>query len=79
VFNTAEELIHYMSQPVPYEERPHYDMKPFPDFPAGRGWRRKAAEMLVRGEGWVPSGAIVDGKLLNMSELVEHVHGEPKR
>jgi hypothetical protein len=54
-------------------------MKPFPDFPAGRGWRRKAAEMLVRGEGWVPSGAIVDGKLLNMSELVEHVHGEPKR
>ena len=50
VFATPEELIEYMSQPVPDADRKHWDEGPFPSHPRGQGWNRDLAERFVRAE-----------------------------
>ena len=68
VFRTAEELIAYMSQPVPFGDRPHYDPSPYPTTPWDKGWRRNVAEAFVREEGWCPSGVFFAGGEVNPAE-----------
>lgn len=56
VFATADELIAYMCQPdlTPRSyQAPR--VQPYPDLPAGKGWRREAAERLVKVTGSQPS------------------------
>jgi hypothetical protein len=55
VFATAEELIEYMSQPVPRDEQGPYDPGEYPEMPGGKGWRHELAEKFVKGPGWAPT------------------------
>ena len=73
VFDTDDALIDWMSQPVPMKDRPYYDPSPYPDHPKAQGWQRKAAEGLVKGLGWIPSGGgLAGGPTFTTAELVEH-------
>lgn len=65
VFATADELIDWMSQP---DDR---GGDRYPSHPWGQGWKRETAERFVRGAGWMPSAAIMDGKMLTADEMVE--------
>jgi hypothetical protein len=76
VFASAEELIEWMSQPVPLKDRPSYDPEPYPRMPAGQGWRRETAERLVKGTGWIPSMVMVGGRILSTAEMVEELNSE---
>ncbi len=60
VFATAEELIDWMCQPVPWAQRPHWEPNPFPAMPWAQGWRREVAEPFVKSVGWAPS-MVIDG------------------
>lgn len=73
VFATAEELIDWMSQPVPEADRPHWDRSPFPANPRAQGWKRSTAERFVRGPGWIPSGMIIGGRMLDADEMVSNL------
>ncbi len=68
VFATPEELIEFMSQPVPVSKRPHYDPSPFPRMPWAQGWKRETAESFVRREGWMPSFVAAGGRVLTTDE-----------
>lgn len=70
VFATAEELIDWMSQPVPEKDRPHYDSSPFPRNPWGQGWARPVAEKFVRSEGCIPSMVIQGGRVVDTAGMV---------
>jgi hypothetical protein len=80
VFATADELIEFMSQPVPPKERPPYDPAAYPSNPRAQGWRRETAEKFVRaaacgqGRGRIPSMIIQGGRILSTDEMIP----EPK-
>lgn len=61
VFETADELIDWMCQPVPFSKRPHYEPAAYPKMPWAQGWRREVAEPFVRDEGWAPSAVMLNG------------------
>lgn len=73
VFDTAEKLIDWMSQPVPMNKRPHYEPAAYPRNPWAQGWRRETAEKFVRGAGWMPSGMIVGGQFLSADAMVKEL------
>lgn len=74
VFATPEELVDWMSQPVPVKDRPHYDRSPYPERPWAQGWLRTVAEKFVeaakRGQGWMPSMVIHGGRVLSTEEMI---------
>ena len=73
VFDSAEKLIDYMSQPCDCGKMWCED--PWPTMPGGKGWRRQVAEKFVRGNGWMPSGIMQGGRMLDTSEVVDLVSG----
>jgi hypothetical protein len=71
VFATPEELIDWMSQPVPADKRKPYEPAAYPARPWAQGWQRESAERFVRGEGWMPSAMFIDGELLGPNEMAK--------
>lgn len=75
VFDTAEKLLDWMSQPVPADQRPPYDPSPFPDYPWAQGWHRETARALVN-VGWLPSGVVIEGRMLPASEAMAELEAD---
>ena len=75
VFKTPDELIAWMSEPVPVSERTAWRPEAYPPNPWARGWRRETAEWFVKSAGWMPSMVVVGGKVLTTDEIVEVAQG----
>lgn len=73
VFKTPEELIEFMSQPVPEQERTPYAPEAYPPNPWAQGWARATAERFVRSMGSLPSGMIVNGRWQSAAEMVNEL------
>ncbi len=71
VFATADELIDWMSQPLSFEQQSRTDPGPYPANPWGQGWRKSTAEQFVKDQAWMPSGAMVGGRMLTTDEIVD--------
>ena len=71
VFATPDELIAWMSEPVPVSKRTAGRPEAYPPYPWARGWRRETAEWFVKSVGWMPSMVVVGGKVLTTDEMVE--------
>ena len=70
VFATPEELIDWMSRPVPEHRRLFYAPEAYPPNPGAQGWARETARRFVLGSGWLPSGVIAGGRVLTTTEIV---------
>lgn len=70
VFATADELIGFMCQPVPVEQRTPWRPEAYPRLPWGQGWRREIAEPFVRTHGEAPSVVLANGVLTTGPEDV---------
>jgi hypothetical protein len=74
VFRTPEELVDWMSQPVPPDKRPHYAPEAYPERPWSQGWRREVAQKFVdaaaRGQGYIPSMIMAGGRILTTEEMI---------
>ena len=71
VFATPEELIAWMAEPEPNPAWRGRLCGPW-----SQGWPRDVAERFVRGNGWIPSAIVRDGKVLSVGETVDHINGE---
>lgn len=71
VFATPDELVAWMSQPVPMSERKSWRPEAYPPNPWAQGWKRETAEQFVKSVGWMPSGMMIGGKMLTTDEVVE--------
>lgn len=79
VFRTAEELIDYMSQPVPLAEQGHGMFSgPYPPMPGAKGWRREVAEHFVLEVRDAPT-MVFDGKNRTFASGAEAAYLEKKK
>ena len=77
VFADPDDLIAWMSEPVPVADRKPWKPEAYPSMPWDRGWRREVAERFVKGAGWMPSMMAVGGRALTTAETIDYLH--PKR
>lgn len=80
VFATAEELIEWMSRPVPPEKQSRWRPGAYPAQPWAQGWQREQAEALVLRLGEMPSMVIMDGRIQTPKDLADRcARGEAGR
>lgn len=78
VFATADELVDWMCQPVPLNERRPFAPEAYPAMPWARGWRREVAEPFVKRCGWAPSMVISGGVAMSGPEAMVRAKAEEK-
>lgn len=71
VFADPDDLIAWMSEPVPEKDRKPWQPEAYPPMPWDRGWRRETAEKFVKGAGWMPSMMAVGGRVLTTAEMID--------